>query len=92
MEKKYAVVTGGSRGIGAEIVRELCRAGCDVIANYRSSSEKAETLCRETEAEGYGRAIPFCADISQSSEARRLISKAIMEFGRIDILVNNAGV
>lgn len=92
MEKKYAVVTGGSRGIGAEIVRELCRAGCDVIVNYKSSLEKAEELCREIATEASGRAIPFCADISQPSEARRLIAKAVMEFGRIDILVNNAGV
>lgn len=92
MKRRFAVVTGGAKGIGAEIVRGLCKAGCDVIVNYNRSKEKAETLCREINALGDGRAIPFCADVSSESEARRLIAKAIMEFGRLDILVNNAGV
>lgn len=92
MKRKYAVVTGGSRGIGAEIVRALCRSGCDVIVNYKSSAESAKVLCREINALGAGRAIPFCADVSDESGARRLIAKAMMEFGRLDILVNNAGV
>lgn len=92
MKRKYAVVTGGSRGIGAEIVRALCRSGCDVIVNYRLSAESAKVLCREINALGAGRAIPFCADVSDESGARRLIAKAMMEFGRLDILVNNAGV
>lgn len=92
MKRKYAVVTGGSRGIGAEIVRALCRSGCDVIVNYRLSAESAKALCREINALGGGRAVPFCADVSIEADARRLISKAIMEFGRLDILVNNAGV
>ena len=92
MKRRFAVVTGGAKGIGAEIVRGLCKAGCDVIVNYNRSKEKAETLCREINALGDGRAIPFCADVSGESEARRLIAKAIMEFGRLDILVNNAGV
>lgn len=92
MKRKYAVVTGGSRGIGAEIVRALCKSGCDVIVNYKSSAESAKALCREINALGGGRAVPFCADVSIEADARRLISKAIMEFGRLDILVNNAGV
>ena len=92
MKRKYAVVTGGSRGIGAEIVRSLCGAGCDVIVNYRLSADRTNGLCREINELGAGRAIPFCADVSDESGARRLIAKAMMEFGRIDILVNNAGV
>ena len=92
MKRKYAVVTGGSRGIGAEIVRALCRSGCDVIVNYRLSAESAKALCREINALGAGRAIPFCADVSDESGARRLIAKAMMEFGRLDILVNNGGL
>lgn len=92
MKRKYAVVTGGSRGIGAEIVRALCKSGCDVIVNYKSSADRANGLCREINALGGGRAVPFCADVSIEADARRLIAKAMMEFGRLDILVNNAGV
>ena len=54
MKRKYAVVTGGSRGIGAEIVRALCKSGCDVIVNYKSSAESAKALCREINALGGG--------------------------------------
>lgn len=92
MKRRFAVVTGGAKGIGAEIVRGLCGSGCDVIVNYNKSKEKAEALCREINALEGGRAIPFCADVASESEARRLIAKAIMEFGRLDILINNAGV
>jgi 3-oxoacyl-[acyl-carrier protein] reductase len=79
---KTALVTGGSRGIGSAIVRELARAGAQVVIGYRSAREEAETLA----AEVGGRAVQ--ADVSSSEDAARLVQEA----GDLDVLVNNAGL
>jgi len=81
LEGKRALVTGGSRGIGAAIVRELARAGADVVLGYRTGAAEAEAVAHETGA----RAVQ--ADVSSAEEAARLVEEA----GRLDILVNNAG-
>lgn len=91
MEKKSAVITGASRGIGRACAIKLASEGYRVIVNYRTRAEEAEAVCREIRAAG-GEAIPFCADVSKSDEARRLVAKCVMEYGGIDLLVNNAGV
>lgn len=91
MEKKCAVITGGSRGIGHACALTLSQSGYNVIINYRSDKEAAESVCSEIRSGG-GNAEIFCADVSKSGEARRLISKAVMEYGGIDLLVNNAGI
>lgn len=91
-ERKIALVTGGSRGIGRAICIKLAKSGVDVFFSYRSGKEEAEktiSMCEE-----YGvRAAAIQADVSVSSDCDNLINKAI-EFGdgRLDILVNNAGV
>jgi 3-oxoacyl-[acyl-carrier protein] reductase len=82
LEGKSALVTGGSRGIGAAIVRELARAGAQVAIGYRSGSDEAEALA----AEVGGRALQ--ADVSVAEECGRLVEEA----GDLDLLVNNAGV
>lgn len=82
LEGRTALVTGGSRGIGAAIARELAGAGATVVLGYRSGAEEAEGVASEIG----GRAVQ--ADVSQSEDARRLVEEA----GDLDILVNNAGV
>lgn len=91
MEKKSAVITGASRGIGRACAVRLAKDGYRVIVNFNTREEEAENVCREIRAAG-GEALPFCADVSRSDEARRLISKCVMEYGGIDLLVNNAGI
>lgn len=88
---KSAVITGASRGIGRACAIELAKAGYAVIVNYRSNEAKAVEVKRQIELSG-GRAETYQADVSLPDEARRLISKCVMEFGGIDVLVNNAGV
>ncbi len=82
LEGKNALVTGGSRGIGAAIARELARAGANVVVGYRSGKEEAEAVASETG----GRAIQ--ADVSNVDDAKRLVDEA----GDVDVLVNNAGI
>lgn len=92
MKRKSAVVTGASRGIGAACAEELFRTGYDVIVNYSTDREGAEALCSRLCLSGEGRALPFRADVSDRTDAGRLISKAVYEFGGIDLLVCNAGI
>ena len=81
-----ALVTGGSRGIGAAISRELAAAGARVAVNYRSGREAAEKVA----AEIGGLAVQ--ADVSDPEEAQALVEQVEAELGELDILVNNAGV
>jgi 3-oxoacyl-[acyl-carrier protein] reductase len=82
LEGKQALVTGGSRGIGAAIARELAAAGATVVVGYRSGKDEAEQLAGEIG----GSAVQ--ADVSVAEEAKRLVEEA----GDVDVLVNNAGV
>ena len=82
LEGKTALVTGGSRGIGAAVARELARGGANVVVGYRSGKEEAEAIASETG----GRAVQ--ADVSNVEEAKRLVEEA----GDVDVLVNNAGI
>ncbi|MDX6543603.1 MAG: 3-oxoacyl-[acyl-carrier protein] reductase [Gaiellaceae bacterium] len=81
LEGKQALVTGGSRGIGAAIARELSSAGASVVVGYRSGQDEAEAVAGEIG----GRAVQ--ADVSNAEDAKRLVE----ETGDLDILVNNAG-
>ena len=79
---KTALVTGGSRGIGAAVARELARAGATVVVGYRSGGEEAEAIASEIG----GSAVQ--ADVADVEDAKRLIGEA----GDLDVLVNNAGI
>lgn len=91
LEGKVAVVTGGSKGIGASIAKALADEGASVVVNYASSRRDADRVVAEIEGHG-GRAIAAQADVSKQADIERLFSEAQKAFGRLDILVNNAGV
>ena len=88
---KVALVTGGSRGIGAAIVRRLARDGATVAFTYVSSPDKSQALVREVEAAG-GKARAYQADAADPAALRATVDQAAADFGRLDILVNNAGI
>jgi 3-oxoacyl-[acyl-carrier protein] reductase len=88
---KAALVTGGSRGIGAAIARSLAEDGADVAISYVSSPDKAKALVRELQEKGV-RSVAFQADQSKPAEVSQLVNKVAEHFGHLDILVNNAGV
>ncbi|OHW61800.1 3-oxoacyl-[acyl-carrier-protein] reductase FabG [Andreesenia angusta] len=91
MNRKTAVVTGGSRGIGRSISENLAREGYNVVINYRNSEQNAEELKERLLSEGFSVDI-FRADVSVACEAESLIEFAKMRFGGLDVLVNNAGI
>ena len=91
MEKKVAVVTGASRGIGAAIARELAAAGMYVVINYCGSEEKAQELKTEIEQNG-GEASIYKCDVSDNVACKDFIGNVIAEYGHLDVLVNNAGI
>jgi 3-oxoacyl-[acyl-carrier protein] reductase len=88
---KVAVVTGASKGIGAEIARQLAADGAAVVVNYASSKAGAEKVVDEIKKKG-ARAIAVGADLSKQSEITNLFAAAKKEYDHLDILVNNSGI
>jgi 3-oxoacyl-[acyl-carrier protein] reductase len=86
-----ALVTGGSRGIGAAIVHALADAGAAVAINYREQADAAQALAAEIKKAG-GRAVAIQADVADGSAVTAMFARAASELGPIDILVNNAGI
>jgi 3-oxoacyl-[acyl-carrier protein] reductase len=86
LDGKVALVTGGSRGIGAAIARELAEAGARVAVNYRAGQEAAENLAGQISG------LAVQADVSSADEVQSLVERVESEFGDLDILVNNAGI
>jgi len=91
LKNRVALVTGGSRGIGAAVAIALARAGADVAVNYRQQVDAANAVCAEIVALGQ-KAIAVQADVSVAADAQRLIAEVTTGLGSIDILVNNAGI
>lgn len=91
LSNKVAIITGGAAGIGRAITKTLAAYGAKVVINYNRSAEAANALKLEIEALG-GEALIVQADISQFSEAEKLVSAAIQHFGALHIVVNNAGI
>jgi len=91
LKNKVAVVTGASKGIGAGIAKGLAAEGASVVVNYASSKEGADRVVAEIVKNG-GKAVAVQADVSKSSDVRRLFAETQKAFGTLDVLVNNAGV
>jgi 3-oxoacyl-[acyl-carrier protein] reductase len=86
---KVALITGGSRGIGAAAVRLFASAGARVLFNYQSAKAKADALVEECGAE---RCAAVACDLSGLDTAKQLVEEAVRRFGRLDVLVANHGI
>lgn len=91
LKNRVALVTGGSKGIGAAIAKELAKAGATVAVNYATDQAGADAVVKEI-ADANGGAIAIRGDVSNSDDVRRLFAEVAEAFGSLDILVNNAGV
>lgn len=91
MSEKIAVVTGGSRGIGAAIAKKLVSQGMTVIINYCGSEGRALAVKSEIEAAG-GQAEAWRCDVSDCGQCESFVKAVMEKYGRIDVLVNNAGI
>ncbi|MCD8378108.1 MAG: 3-oxoacyl-[acyl-carrier-protein] reductase [Candidatus Gastranaerophilales bacterium] len=90
-DKKTALVTGGSRGIGRACAIELAKAGYDVVINYAGNSEAAAKTVEDIKALGVN-AEAYRFDVSNKEEVDKSITEIIEKYSRIDVLVNNAGI
>lgn len=91
MEKKVALVTGASRGIGREIALTLAREGAFVIINYNGSEDRAKEV-EETIRKNGGEAVIWKCNVSSFQETEEMVKAVVKEYGHVDILVNNAGI
>ena len=91
MEKRVALVTGGSRGIGRVICLELAKAGYDIVTCFAGRKEAAEKIVEECKSFGVD-AICIQCNVANSQEVDALFATAKEKFGRVDVLVNNAGI
>src|SRR5690606_27356114 len=88
---KRAIVTGGSRGIGRAIVKELASRNSDVVFIYNSSEKSAEELIKEINNPGV-KVYSLKADVTSFEQAQAVVKEAVEKLGGVDILVNNAGI
>jgi 3-oxoacyl-[acyl-carrier protein] reductase len=91
LQGRTALVTGGSRGIGAAISKALAQAGAAVAINYRERADEANKLV-EMIAKADGRAVAIPADVSQTAAVAQMVERVKSELGPIDVLINNAGI
>ena len=91
LDNKVILITGSSKGIGADMAVKLAAQGAKVIVNYASNGREAENVVNGIRGNG-GEAIAVKADVSKAAEVTALFDKGIETFGRIDVLINNAGV
>lgn len=88
---KVVIVTGGARGIGEAISIELASNGYRVLINYNKSKERAVELMQSLNIKGYNVDV-FCADVSNSSDVKKMFDYCLKTFGTVDCLINNAGI
>src|SRR5215211_6495830 len=88
---RAAIVTGGSRGIGRAIAKELASRGASVAFSFTKNRELADELVREIESAG-GRALAFQGDVADAKSAEEMVRQVKSDLGSVDYLVNNAGI
>ncbi|MER5645685.1 SDR family oxidoreductase [Streptosporangium sp. NPDC002524] len=91
MTRKVALVTGGSRGIGAAVAVRLATEGADVVITYARSAERAAAVVKEIEAAG-ARGLAVAAEAADAGALVAAVERTVAEFGRLDVVVGNAGV
>jgi 3-oxoacyl-[acyl-carrier protein] reductase len=91
LKDKVAIVTGSSRGIGAQIAETLSKSGAKVVVNYLNNRVAAEQVVARIQSNG-GDAIVKKADVGKTDEVKALFDTVIAKFGKVDILINNAGI
>lgn len=91
LQGKVALVTGASRGIGAEIALALASAGAKVVVNYVQNQSAADNVCAEI-LKHHGECIAVRANVSDPTSVKMLFAQSISHFGSIDLLINNAGI
>ncbi len=91
LEGKTAVVTGASKGIGAEIAKQMAAEGASVVVNYSSSKAAADMVAADIAGKG-GKAVAVQADVSKPDDIKKLFAETKKAFGKLDVLVNNAGI
>lgn len=91
LKGKVALITGGSRGLGAHTAQAMAALGADIAISYLHAAEQAHALVKQLEAKGV-RALAIQSDQADTGAAQALVDQVMKHFGRLDILVNNAGV
>ncbi len=92
LQDKVALITGGSRGIGAAIARQFAKDGAQIAFTYLSSEEKANKLANDLASEFGVQAKAYRSDAADYAQAEELVKSVLTDFGKIDILINNAGI